>query len=199
MRPLVVVCILGLACASASAQESSARKRFEEGTTLYDLGQYVEAARAYEDAYRIKNDPALLFNIGQAYRLGGDSTAALRAYRSFLRRMPDAPNRSEVERHIVTLQKQIDEKAAKPFGPEPEPPPPPPPTVTTTPAPNAAVTAAALTAAPAPRADQPLYKKWWLWTIVGGVVVAGVAVGVAVAATTPSDASRPSGAMAVTF
>ncbi|MCU1277435.1 MAG: hypothetical protein JWM53_981, partial [bacterium] len=31
--------------------------------------------------------------------------------------------------------------------------------------------------------DRPLWKKWWFWTIVGGVVVVGVVVAVAVVAT----------------
>jgi hypothetical protein len=33
--------------------------------------------------------------------------------------------------------------------------------------------------APPPR-KTPVYKKWWLWTAVGGVVVVGVAVGLGV-------------------
>jgi len=44
----------------------------------------------------------------------------------------------------------------------------------------------------------PVYKKWWLWTVVG-VVVAGAAVGGALAATVPKDASIPAGAYPVHF
>jgi len=43
--------------------------------------------------------------------------------------------------------------------------------------------------APEPKtASTPVYKKWWLWTIVGGVVLvgAGVGAGVAVASSPPS-------------
>ena len=35
---------------------------------------------------------------------------------------------------------------------------------------------------------QPIYKKWWLWTAVGGVVVVAVVVGVAVGASQNSAA-----------
>lgn len=45
------------------------------------------------------------------------------------------------------------------------------------------------------RDRRPLYKKWWLWTIVGGVVVAGVVVGVAVGVTQKG----PSGPPAINF
>jgi tetratricopeptide (TPR) repeat protein len=40
--------------------------------------------------------------------------------------------------------------------------------------------------------DKPLYKKWWLWTTVGLVVVAGATVG-AVLATRPADPHKPNG------
>ena len=39
----------------------------------------------------------------------------------------------------------------------------------------------------------PLYRKWWLWTIVGGVVVAGaVGLGVGLSSTKPGGLSGPS-------
>ena len=60
-------------------------------------------------------------------------------------------------------------------------PPPPVGPVTTTPNEPTATTATpaeSLTAsAPPPAEHKPAYKKWWVWTIVGGVVVAGVTTG----------------------
>jgi hypothetical protein len=41
-----------------------------------------------------------------------------------------------------------------------------------------------VTTAPVEEHRTPVYKKWWLWTIVGGVVVAAVVVGVAVGVAT---------------
>src|SRR5262245_40948896 len=104
-----------LVCAHAQAQ--TAKQHYERGSTLYDVGQYREAAREYEEAYKLKSDPALLFNMGQAYRLGGDNVAALRAYKSYLRRSPEASNRRDVEAYIVKLQKLIDEQQATSTGP----------------------------------------------------------------------------------
>jgi L-cystine uptake protein TcyP (sodium:dicarboxylate symporter family) len=48
-----------------------------------------------------------------------------------------------------------------------------------------------LPASPAPAADtapegENVLEAWWLWTIVGVVVLSGVGVGVGVAATTPA-------------
>jgi hypothetical protein len=36
--------------------------------------------------------------------------------------------------------------------------------------------------------DKPVYKRWWLWTIVGGgvLVITGIGLGVGLAPRTPS-------------
>ena len=179
MRALVFVLISIPAFADPAA--NLAREHYQKGTTLYELGKFHDAAVEYEEAYKAKSDPALLFNIGQAYRLAGDAKSAVTAYRSFLRKMPDAPNRHEVEAHIGKLQKQLDEQAAPPPTVTPKPPWPetPPPAIVQT--------------APPPKRT-PVYKKWWLWTAVGGVVAAGLAVGLGVGLT-----QSPSGTPANTY
>jgi hypothetical protein len=70
----------------------------------------------------------------------------------------------------------------------------PPPTVTPAPATTPAVTEPATTTAATTndRATTPVYKKWWLWTLVGGVVVAGVVVGVTVGVLAGRDSFNPS-------
>jgi tetratricopeptide (TPR) repeat protein len=89
---------------------AAAKLHYERGTALYDLQRYTEAAKEYEAAFEAKNDPALLFNIAQAYRFGGDYAKAITAFRSYLRRVPTADNRAEVEQRITELQKLSDEQ-----------------------------------------------------------------------------------------
>ena len=217
--------VVALGCImAASAQpvladvRNDARTHYERGTSLFDLGKYHDAAVEYEKAYELKNDPALLFNIGQAYRLANDHLEALTAYRSYLRRSPDAPNRVEVQSHIEELQQIVDsEKRSStsppmgvlrpgqaPEGASPSPPaeqrtspPPAPPDVAATSPSTSPSVVGDVTAAPPEH--KPFYKKWWFWTAVGGVVVAGAVVGIAVAATTPHNASAPPGAYTVSF
>jgi hypothetical protein len=66
------------------------------------------------------DDPALLYNIAQARRLAGNTKEALRSYKTFLRLVPNATNRAEVESRVVELQAAIDQQAkaqtAKPDG-----------------------------------------------------------------------------------
>jgi tetratricopeptide (TPR) repeat protein len=188
MRAFVLPLVLGIAVASARADNVSlAREHYQKGTTLYELSKFGEAAAEYEEAYKAKPDPALLFNIGQAYRLAGKPEAALRSYRSYLHKLPDASNRVEVEAHIERLQKAIDEQAKAAA-------PPPPPAVVPAPsvAPSGPASATAMgqptLVAHAPR--EPIYRRWWLWTAVGGAVAVGLTVGLVVGLV-PNNASGP--------
>jgi tetratricopeptide (TPR) repeat protein len=106
---LAIACAIVVAAGAAHADDvQAAREHFEKGTRLYDLGQYGDAAKEYEAAYKAKDDPALLFNCGQAYRGAGEPEKAVGFFKSFLRKMPDAPNRAEVEARIAELQHVIE-------------------------------------------------------------------------------------------
>jgi len=116
-----VVCLLALVMASTSARAAAptgsdealaaeARKHYEEGTKAFNLAEFPRAIAEFKAAYNAKPDPLLLFNIAQAFRLGGDDAQALLFYKSFLRNMPDAPNRKEVEARIRTLDKAVAEQ-----------------------------------------------------------------------------------------
>ena len=175
MRALsTMTLVLALSAPALADDARLARQHFEAGSKLYDLGKFIDAAHEYEEAYKAKSDPALLFNIGQAYRAAGKPDEALVAYKSYLRNAPDAPNRSDVEEHIAKLQKTIDEKRAVT-------------TITPTPTPTKT-----------PTGPTPLVKKWWLWTAVGGAIVVGVGVGLAVGLT-PNDARSPANTFGVTL
>src|SRR5262249_46509523 len=84
-----------------------ARERYQKGTAYYDLGRYADAIRQFEAAYELKNDPALLYNLAQSHRLAGNAEQALHFYRTYLRRVPKATNRDEIEGRITVLEQQI--------------------------------------------------------------------------------------------
>jgi tetratricopeptide (TPR) repeat protein len=214
---LALLLVAGTATTAFADEAQEARTRYEKGTTLYDLGQYIEAAHEYEAAFKLRQSPPLLFNIGQAYRLGGEYGSALRAYRSYLRRSPEAANRAEVSGYIAACEKRLADKGAK-AAPEPAhatpaaPAPTPAPTVATAPAPAVVTPAPApaasppsspalqLSRAPSDRsAPTPVYKKWWLWTTVAVVVAGGVGVGLGLGLTQRKDVAIPAGAHPVQF
>ena len=179
---LAVALVLMLPAAARAEDGTAAAKRhFSSGRKHFDLGEYQQALDDFKEGYRLKDDPVFLYNIAQCYRLLNEHEEAIRAYRSYLNRAPDAPNRDEVERKIAALQEAIaSEHKAQTTPPNHVMVPAASPPAETTPA-AAGAPAAALTAqATPPRAPTPLYKKWWLWTAVGGAVAVGLGVGLGV-------------------
>ena len=188
-RIVTLLCVLLRGCPLAFADDAgAARDHYRKGTRLYELNHFAEAAAEYELAYQAKDDPALLFNIGQAYRFDGQNKKALGAYKQYLRKVPEAPNRKDVEEHIAALEKLVeDEKRSSSSPPTGTIPPEPHPSETTT------TTTTTLTAtAPPPSRPTPVYKKWWLWTLVGaGVAAIAVGVGVGVSQSSSPERTLP--------
>jgi hypothetical protein len=143
---VAVVGVMGLAAPAGAAEPAQpgdaasiqARKHYEEGTKAFNLGEFARAITEFRAAYNAKPDPLLLYNIAQSYRLAGDAVQAAFFYKSFLRNMPNAPNRKEVEGRIKVLEKQIGEQRKDP-GPAPTAVSPPPTTGTQPPPPEGGV------------------------------------------------------------
>jgi tetratricopeptide (TPR) repeat protein len=176
---------LCLACLASSARAddlTKAKEHYRNATRAYELGAYEEAIREYSEAYRLKDDPAILYNMAQAHRLAEHHAEALRLYRMFLIKVPEAPNRAEVVTKIDALQKLVDDqKKAKTLPPDttlpraaPETPPP-----SSPPAPVAAPPPPPV-APPTPAADShPGRTKKIAGLAVGIVGVAAVGAGIA--------------------
>jgi tetratricopeptide (TPR) repeat protein len=88
------VCGFSIA-ARADEEHLTAKDHFLKGTKYYDLRRFDEAVKEYAAAYELRDEPAVLYNIAQAYRLGGHSREAVQFYRNYLRRVPSARNRDE--------------------------------------------------------------------------------------------------------
>ena len=149
------------------AAAAQAREFFERGEAFFKLEKYKEALEQYEQGYLAKADASFLYNIAQCHRLMGDKPAALRFYKRFLNEATRVPNRPVVEQHIQELEASLASEAPVP-PPPPEPLPAAPPPVTPVP-----ILGDDPAPAPPPPGQQPIYKKWWFWTIVGAVAVGG--------------------------
>lgn len=88
-----------------------ARQYVADAQLAYKLGEFEKSVVAWKDAYRLKPVPAILFNLAQALRMAGDYPQSRFQYENYLRDMPNAPNRLEVERQIEQLQRLIAEQA----------------------------------------------------------------------------------------
>jgi tetratricopeptide (TPR) repeat protein len=110
---VLVFCALAPVAARAETgpeKRAQAKELYERATRFYDVGKYGEAIESYEQAYLLMEDPALLYNIGQAYRLWDRPEEAIRSYKNYLRKRPEASNRADVERKLSDLEKIVDER-----------------------------------------------------------------------------------------
>ena len=185
--------------------DAEAKQAYMDGTKYYNLGDFTKAIEHYKKAYELKPDAVFLYNIAQSYRLSNDFTQPLFFYKSFLRNLPDTPNRAEVERRITEMEDaQAKAKATAnappndPLGPKNTPGTDPgtdsdPGTDTgtdtgTTTIPDPSTVGDASTAGQengtAPTGGptdsgggkKPIYKKWWFWAGIGAVAVGTVAI-----------------------
>ena len=209
----ILVVIVGGAAQAANedvAKHARARVLFDEGMKQYNLGRFTDSLLAFQEAYLNKGDPVFLYNIGQCDRQLGHSKEAAYSYRRYLSESPNAPNRAEVERFIAAAEEEIKRKEAavpptsiiSPHEAQDHAPP-----IVAAPAPAVIAPPVAIAAPPvaiaanppaAPEAATPVYKKWWLWTLVAAVVVVG-GVGIGIAYGVPNNAPSSTGGMAVHF
>jgi tetratricopeptide (TPR) repeat protein len=65
-----------------------AKAHFATGQAYYEHGRFSDAAREFEEAYRLSGKPPLLYNVGKSYDGANDFARALAAYRRFLAAAP---------------------------------------------------------------------------------------------------------------
>jgi hypothetical protein len=113
----VAVCII-ISPLQSPAQEPSneekAMKLYDEAEVYYKLQNWQKALEKYEAAYLLSQQPELLFNIGQCYRQLGKYEEALRSYKTFLREVPNDPNRAEIQELIKSTEQLNEQSKVKP-------------------------------------------------------------------------------------
>jgi tetratricopeptide (TPR) repeat protein len=111
--PLLLWC----AVASADArQDQAARDAFKVGRAAYETGDYQLAYDKFKESFQLSHEPALLYNIASALQGLKRPHEAAEALRSFLRLQPNDPDKPKIEQRIATLeeeQRMIDIEKAK--------------------------------------------------------------------------------------
>src|SRR5258708_3230705 len=80
-----------------------AKAHFATGQLYYERGRYPDAAREFEEAYRLSGRAELLYNMGKSYDGIGDHARALTAYRRFLDAVSVSPDRKQVTERVEQL------------------------------------------------------------------------------------------------
>jgi hypothetical protein len=93
--------------ANTQDADREARTLFEQGRVAFDEGRYRDAWDYFHRAYQLSKRPKLLYNVGQsADRLRMDREA-LKAFKLYLKKVPDADNRKEVEARVKALEERF--------------------------------------------------------------------------------------------
>ena len=88
--------------AAADARED-AKVNYEQGKKMYAAGDYKGAISAFARAEQLSPSPFNDFNIALCYDKLGEADIAVKYYRSYLGKAPDASNKAAVEASIARL------------------------------------------------------------------------------------------------
>ena len=160
----------------ACLHDSECLVHYQGARQLSKAGRSEAALDEYQKAYQRLPVPRLLYSIARLQHRLGQSRAALASYERFL--TTTLADDEELRQKAREYKAQL---LASPLPPEP---------AASTTGEHAPSSAVPLTSA-AP-VHQPIYKKWWLWTLVGAA--AAGAITATVVATYPREPTIPGNA-----
>ncbi len=168
--------------------EATARAAAADGRTAFDAGDYPRAIARYEEAYRLKVAPALLFNLGQSHRRAGHLERATFYFGRYLETDPPEAQAKivatlllelKVERGRADAAQQVELAQTRLALAQAE-----------TVALNRRLDLErALKEKPA--AAPPLVTRWWFWGALGVITVGATIAVIAATAPQPSPTTLP--------
>jgi hypothetical protein len=93
-----------MARAEPTSTEARARALSDEGLAHFRQHEYDPAIAAFRASYALSPQVVLLFDIAQAYRLGGDCDNALQFYRRYAAAATAVPNRAALDGRIHEME-----------------------------------------------------------------------------------------------
>ena len=85
------------------AADDDAKAHYQKATAHFAVGEYHDAAVEYEEAFKLKQDPAILFNAAQSFRLAGDNQKALLLYNNIIKLYPSTQYAKDSKERIEKL------------------------------------------------------------------------------------------------
>lgn len=182
---LLLLALLAGADARAEPTEAHAKRLALDGKKAFDTGDFPTAIARYEEAYKLKAAPGLLFNMGQCHRKTGELEKALSYFRRYLETNPPQAQATATEQVVAEVKAQLDAEQERQRTEEEA--------AQRAKADELRVAAARAEADAAAKKLQleltrreqppppPITSRWWFWAGIAGVVVAGAATATAVA------------------
>lgn len=185
---MIVAAFMALGTPPSQAASTKARER--DAKTACLSGDYAKGVGILAKLYVETDNPTYIYNQGRCFEQNMQYESAISRFKEYLRKATDnSAEAADAEKHITECEAELAKKSAPMAQPAAVPPPttsplppaaPAPPTTAApvSPPPPSPPTAGALDVSARPEPDtatvasEPIYKKWWLWTVVG-VVAAG--------------------------
>jgi hypothetical protein len=92
--------------------KADAKKHITEGTKLYNVQQYAQAAEHYYAAYMLDPQPEYLYAAAQSQRQAGQCDKALLSYNAYLRTNPKETERDKAQKNIERCEQDLKDKEA---------------------------------------------------------------------------------------
>ncbi len=110
---------LSLLFVPVAGQAQSDRERaatlVEQGTSLFDQGEFEEAAIVFQQAYNLDPHPVLMYNIARTHQEMGDLPAALEFFRNVLAFDPDEPVAEAARNRIRDVETALRQQGYDPL------------------------------------------------------------------------------------
>jgi hypothetical protein len=103
MSPAALVFSTLLLAAAGKPPSAEEQRLFDEGAKAMQGGDAAAADKAWRAGYAIAKDPAFLVHMGEAEEKAGQPAEAGESYRRYLRAVPDASDRAEIEQRLTRL------------------------------------------------------------------------------------------------
>lgn len=97
----------------AAARRDNARAEFEAGVKAFSEERFADAVQAFQRADAIEPSAPLSFNIARAFERLNDTSSALRWYRDYLRRSPQASNAASVRARVAELASVLSKRGVQ--------------------------------------------------------------------------------------
>jgi tetratricopeptide (TPR) repeat protein len=91
----------------------TARELSDQALRQYQQEEFDAAIESFMGAFALSNNPGLLFNVAQAYRLKGDCEHARDYYQRYLGAVPETPIKESLERRVAEMDACLKSASAK--------------------------------------------------------------------------------------
>jgi hypothetical protein len=99
----ILIALLALGGSPQRTPTPDEVRLYDEGTRALAAGDARAAEKAWRAGYEIAHDPAFLVHLGEAEEKAGETTEAIDSYRRYLREVPDASDRADIEQRLTRL------------------------------------------------------------------------------------------------